>query len=536
MGPIGAMSRTGPRQENKWPFRPFSAQKNRASCMPGAPVSTTGSQWSPMAKSLAGHTRTAAPSQRRSFDWGATGIDPQVSGSQQVRNTQFARAETLTASGQEGTALGSRLWRQMEAACTETIDAWTGESVPVDHIEISWLTDDPAMRWISHVGGEPVVGCRARTARPLAYTPMAAAMIEGSAISSVPDSMDSAPTGPHAATHAGLFGSALSAPVCVDGATIGAIELYARAENAFSEAHARALSRSADYVSQHIAVTPGAGRRALSATREIARRLVAERGELLSTGGMLGSLLSSVTHELRTPLTSIVAFTHILKHNPRGNLTRRQIDYLRTMERNGRRLALLMNDLADLSRIERGVFSIDTKPFRFKGLCREVAAGLIPMLRERGQTLLLDLQESQMQVIGDRDRLAQVLNNLITNASKYSPEDSPIDLKVRVEEQHLSMSVNDRGIGIAEEDKPRLFTSFFRGSNANDCRTDGFGLGLHIARTIVELHGGTIWFESALNVGTSFFVRIPIDEEARSGGGRARAEAAGTGRKAPAHV
>ena len=249
-------------------------------------------------------------------------------------------------------------------------------------------------------------------------------------------------------------------------------------------------------------------RKEAEAERELRMRLDAENRELLRVNEARSEFVSTVSHELKTPLTSILAFTDILARNPDGNLTSRQIDHLKVMRRSGDRLNTLIEDLLDVSRVDAGTLKLEYSQFPVRELFNEVADTFASMISERGQSLDMELPD-EAWIEADRQRLAQVLTNLLSNACKYSPEGAHIELKTWREDDRLLVTITDSGIGISQQDQTRLFTPFFRADNVLTRSVAGTGLGLAITKSIVELHEGQIEVESELNAGTTFRLQIP---------------------------
>ncbi len=243
--------------------------------------------------------------------------------------------------------------------------------------------------------------------------------------------------------------------------------------------------------------------------RALRRRLDARNRELHRVNEAKSQFLSTVSHELRTPLTSVMAFTDLLMRNRQGNLIPRQEAQLEVIHRNSRRLSDLIKDLLDVSRIDGGRLDLKRADFDARRLVEDVTADFAPILREKGQTLETSVPDGDLRMCGDQSRLAQVISNLLSNASKYSPERSEIQLAVRAEAGILHLEIRDRGVGIDDEDKERLFTPFFRADNEWTRSASGTGLGLVITKAIVDEHGGNISIDSTPGTGTRVHVSIP---------------------------
>jgi signal transduction histidine kinase len=201
--------------------------------------------------------------------------------------------------------------------------------------------------------------------------------------------------------------------------------------------------------------------------------------------------------------------------NREGNLDERQLKQLHVIRRNSRMLAMLISDLLDLSRIDSGNFRIVTAEFDVSQLITDVSENFRPTYADNGQTLAAKLPPAGSIVVADRDRIGQVLGNLLSNSSKYSPKGAEVALEASLDEDRLNVSVSDHGVGISLEDMPRLFMLFFRADNEATRSVPGSGIGLYIARQIIEMHGGEITAESTPGKGTTFRFWIPRNGPAR---------------------
>ena len=251
----------------------------------------------------------------------------------------------------------------------------------------------------------------------------------------------------------------------------------------------------------------------LAEERELRASLDAENRELLRVNEEKSKFTSLVSHELRSPLTSMLAFADLLARNKEGNLTERQLKMVHTLQRGGRTMNVLVDDLLNLSRIEAGTFKLERREFDAREALEEQLAGFVPILESKQQTLAMSLPEQPVWVDGDPDRFGQVVSNLVSNASKYSPEGRTVEVETRTEGDSFHVSVRDHGIGMNEEDQRQLFTAFFRASNEETRSEKGTGLGLCITKSLVEMHGGEMNVESEWGAGTTmgFYVRGLLD-------------------------
>ena len=218
--------------------------------------------------------------------------------------------------------------------------------------------------------------------------------------------------------------------------------------------------------------------------------------------------LSIVSHELRTPLTSMLAFTSLLKRNKADNLTDKNLHHLDIIDKNGRRLNVLIQDLLDVSRMDMGNLALEPSEFDIVEIVNDLVDSFAPIYEAKSQTLNLEIIEGEQLIYADKNRIAQVLTSLLSNASKYSPESKRVWLSLTAVDNHLEFEVRDEGFGISEENQKEMFTAFYRVDTEETRSIEGTGLGLLIAKGIVEIHGGQLAMESTVGVGTTFRFQI----------------------------
>lgn len=223
--------------------------------------------------------------------------------------------------------------------------------------------------------------------------------------------------------------------------------------------------------------------------------------------------VSLVSHELRTPLTSIAGYVALLSEGRVGAVAAEQREYLAIVEHNVDRLITLIDDLLDISRIEAGKVTLRRTTLALLPLIQAVASLLRPELDAKGQRLSLDLSPTLPPVMGDAERLTQILTNLISNAYKYTPAGGSISITARQEDDWVRLDVRDTGIGLSPDDQAQLFIPFFRAQHRATQAVVGTGLGLAITRLLVELHGGEIIVTSALGQGSTFSVTLPTGRD-----------------------
>jgi CheY-like chemotaxis protein/two-component sensor histidine kinase len=225
---------------------------------------------------------------------------------------------------------------------------------------------------------------------------------------------------------------------------------------------------------------------------------------------MKNEFVSTVSHELRTPLTSIKGYVDLILDGDAGEVDEIQREFLGIVKENTDRLVQLINDMLDISRIESGRIHLNIQPLDVSESLIGTADTFRAVLDQKGHRLELDVEPDLPLVAGDRDRIGQVLINLTSNAIKYSPEGGVVTLGARAEGREVIVSVRDEGLGIAEENLPRMFEQFYRVDSAMTREIGGTGLGLSICKSIVELLGGRIWVETELGKGSTFSFSLPV--------------------------
>jgi PAS domain S-box-containing protein len=228
---------------------------------------------------------------------------------------------------------------------------------------------------------------------------------------------------------------------------------------------------------------------------------------------MKSEFVSSVSHELRTPMTSIKGYIDLLYSGMAGPVSDEQRRFLQIVKTNADRLTLLVNDLLDISRIETGRLKLTIESVDPLNIVNTVLMNHAPDAAKRQQTLHHVIQEPLPPVFADPDRMTQILTNLVSNAIYYTPIRGEIILNAEVVDDALHVHVQDTGIGIKEEDKPKLFSRFFRADTPLVQARSGTGLGLTIIKSIIELHGGEIWLDSTFGEGSTFSFSLPLADQ-----------------------
>ncbi|MBI3448403.1 MAG: FHA domain-containing protein [Acidobacteria bacterium] len=242
---------------------------------------------------------------------------------------------------------------------------------------------------------------------------------------------------------------------------------------------------------------------------ELEHRLIEREMEKLREIDRLKSdFVSHVSHELRTPLTAIKGSLDNMLDGLTGELAEKQVRYLHRMKSNTDHLVRLINDLLDLSRIEAGQIALNARPLPLASLIHEICESLRPLAAAKQITLAAE--SAELTVIADQVRLTQVLLNLTGNALKFTPSGGNVSIRAEAAGDQVRIAVRDNGVGLDPREQARIFERFYQIKATDGGPTVGTGLGLSITKSLVELHGGGIAVESALGMGSTFTVSLPI--------------------------
>jgi signal transduction histidine kinase len=245
-------------------------------------------------------------------------------------------------------------------------------------------------------------------------------------------------------------------------------------------------------------------------------------GEVQRANTAKSDFVSFVAHELKNPMTSIKGYTELIAGGAVGQINEMQTNFLHTIRSNVERMSTLVSDLNDNSKIEAGRLRLEYKATNAPDLVDEVSRSLKRQIEDKKQTLETALPEKISLMWADRIRVSQVLVNLVSNAYKYTPEGGAIQIGVEETTNHwdpegavrvVHFWVKDNGIGMTIEDQQKMFQKFFRSDDPKAREAPGTGLGLNITKSLVEMQGGKIWFESEYRKGTIFHFTIPVAEE-----------------------
>lgn len=242
------------------------------------------------------------------------------------------------------------------------------------------------------------------------------------------------------------------------------------------------------------------------------QELAASNTELRLMNEIHSSFISVAAHELRTPLTSIYGFLELLQDSATDNLSDEQQEHLHWIEESTERLLNTLNELLDAARIDSDRLELVLRPIPVNQVIDEAVLECKPRLAARNQHLSLEIPSRLPQALCDPARIEQVVGHLLSNASKFTPEGGTVVLAVRPSDtgDFLHISVSDQGQGIEKGEEDRLFERFYRSQQVRKNGVSGVGLGLYITRSLVELHGGEIWYESMPGQGSTFHVTVPV--------------------------
>jgi signal transduction histidine kinase len=242
---------------------------------------------------------------------------------------------------------------------------------------------------------------------------------------------------------------------------------------------------------------------------EDAREALHTQNERLrEVDGLKDDLIALVSHELRTPLTSIVGYLELVQEEE-DELKEEHRRHLEVVQRNAHRLLGLVSDLLFAAQVQAGRVTLEKDLVSIPELLDQAVAAALPAAADRHIDITVHARDDA-EVIGDKQRLAQVLDNLLSNALKFTPSGGSVGISVIAHEDTVLLEVEDSGIGISAADQKKLFTRFFRTEAAMRKAIKGTGLGLSIVKAIVEGHGGEITVESAEGQGATFRIALPL--------------------------
>ncbi len=247
-----------------------------------------------------------------------------------------------------------------------------------------------------------------------------------------------------------------------------------------------------------------------SKVQERTRQLAKALEDMQAISKKKSEFISAVSHELRTPLTSVKGYASILITGKVGEVPPKVKERLEKINKHSDKLVQMVNDLLDIARIESGRAQMNFEEHSITPMVENVCDLLAPQIKSKDINLTTAIESDLPKLWVDSSQFERVFINLIGNASKFTPKDGTVTVSAKKEGDGILFSVSDTGIGISDEDQAKLFDEFFRVDNELNKSVKGTGLGLALAKKIVDAHKGRIWIKSKLNEGTTFFFLIPF--------------------------
>ena len=234
--------------------------------------------------------------------------------------------------------------------------------------------------------------------------------------------------------------------------------------------------------------------------------------KILAADKLKNEFLANISHELRTPLNAIIGFSEALSMKLFGTLTEKQEEYISDIHVSGLHLLGMINEILELSKIEAKAVKLAKSKFNLQTSLNEVTNIVRPLANKKH----IDLQKITkefLEINADYQKIQQILYNLLSNAIKFTPDNGKIEIGYDRKGDDVILYVKDNGVGIDKKYEGKIFGKFVQLNNVYSKKESSTGLGLTITKELVELHGGKIWFESTVGQGTTFFVKLPIDNE-----------------------
>jgi len=231
---------------------------------------------------------------------------------------------------------------------------------------------------------------------------------------------------------------------------------------------------------------------------------------LVEANRMKSEFVSIVSHQLRSPLSNLKWVIELLMSGRISSVSEKQAEYFRILKENSERMKELVSDLLTISRIEQGKLSLKKERISLQGLIEKVIKELEISAKVSNVEISFDSEENLPQIIVDPDQIKLVIGNLLDNAIRYIEERGKTEIDLKKKNDNLYVEVKDNGVGIPKDDQKYIFQKFFRSANIKRHQTEGSGLGLYIAKSIIEKSGGKMGFKSQEGIGSTFWFILPI--------------------------
>lgn len=220
--------------------------------------------------------------------------------------------------------------------------------------------------------------------------------------------------------------------------------------------------------------------------------------------------LATMSHELRTPLNAIIGFAEVLRDEVSGSLSTDQKEFVSDIHSSGQHLLSMINGILDLSKIEAGKLELQYEEFSLEETIKDVLNTIEGAFHKKCIRVRVYIHEDIPQIMADKEKFQQIVHNLLSNAFKFTPENGRVSINAKLINQHVQIAVSDTGIGIRQEDMDKLFKAFLQVDGSFSRQYEGSGLGLILAKRLVELHGGKIWVKSIFGKGSTFIFTLPV--------------------------
>jgi signal transduction histidine kinase len=243
----------------------------------------------------------------------------------------------------------------------------------------------------------------------------------------------------------------------------------------------------------------------------IGNSVIQEIEQMARVNKMKTEFVFVASHQLRTPLSAILWEIELLMKKRKKGLSEKQLESLNSISLLSGRMARLVSDLLDVARIDQGKLMLRKDSIDLFAIVDEIIKTLNPLIESKNLRVIFKKCRHKCLIAGDAEKLRLAAENLISNAVKYSKNKGKIEIKIRKDKKDLIFSIQDNGVGIPASQQKMVFNKFFRSDNVVKYQTEGTGLGLYIAKNIVEQSGGKIWFQSKENIGTTFSFSLPAD-------------------------